>query len=94
MSNGVNYSLGRLTKTEVNADGDSAPEIITKFRYDRFGNLIEKRQQIDGLAEKITNFEYDWQGNLIKTIYPSGTTVDRTYNEQNQLDRVKAPASP
>jgi hypothetical protein len=86
---GPNYSLGRLTKTEVNIDTDSNVEVLTRFRYDRFGRAIEKREQIEGLAEKVSKFEYDLLGNVVKTTYPSGRIVDRKYNEQNQLYTVK-----
>lgn len=84
-----NFPKGRLTKTEVDTNGDGIAEVTTRYKYDKFGRIIEKRQKIGVLAEKTIISEYDWQGNLKKTTYPSGMIVERTYNEQNQLYTVK-----
>lgn len=86
---GENYCVGKLTKSEVNSNSDTQPEISTRYRYNKMGQMIEKSVQIKGLEEKRIFFVYDRQGHLIQTNYPSGTIVQREYNKRNLLRKIR-----
>ena len=83
-----NYCQGQLTKTEVNDDGDDAAEHVTKYIYDIYGNLIQKRITIEGLSEQVINHEYDILGREIELEYPSGETVVKEYDNLGRLKKV------
>ncbi|NFA44216.1 hypothetical protein EXM65_17010 [Clostridium botulinum] len=68
---------------------------IIHYVYDKVGNLIEKKEEIDGkfISSKnkgkniwsTTKYEYDKNGNLTKIITPKGYEIVKVYDE---IDRV------
>ncbi|SDP16473.1 RHS repeat-associated core domain-containing protein [Clostridium gasigenes] len=68
---------------------------IIHYNYDKVGNLIEKKEEINGkfVAPEtkgknvwaITSYEYDKNGNITKIITPKGYKIERVYDE---IDRV------
>ena len=62
--------------------------MITKYKYDRFGWMTQKRIKISGLVEKVIGFSYDRQGKLSRIVYPSGTVVDNKYNNRGLLKTI------
>ncbi len=68
---------------------------IIHYIYDKVGNLVEKKEEIDGkfISSKnkgkniwsITKYEYDKNGNLTKIITPKGYEIVKVYDE---IDRV------
>ncbi|NFL87633.1 RHS repeat-associated core domain-containing protein [Clostridium botulinum] len=68
---------------------------IIHYVYDKVGNLIEKKEEIDGkfISSKnkgkniwsITKYEYDKNGNLTKIITPKGYEIVKVYDE---IDRI------
>ena len=73
---------------------DATTKII-HYNYDKVGNLIEKKEEIDGKFVSpetkgkniwaITKYEYDKNGNITKIITPKGYEIGRVYDE---VDRV------
>lgn len=94
INQGENHCIGKLTKSEVNTDTQTEADIITTFRYDKMGQMIEKRIVIEGLEEKCIQFSYDRQGNLVQTTYPSGTIIQRNYNHRNLLKKISSSILP
>ena len=94
INQGENYCIGRLTKSEINTDAQTAADIVSTYRYDKMGQLIEKRIRIKGLEEKCIQFSYDRQGNLIQTTYPSGTIIQRDYNKRDLLKKIRSSIVP
>ena len=87
----ANYCWAKLTKTEVNSDNDNDPEHITKYVYDKFGNMLEKRIEIDGgnpISEKLISHSYDQLGRETELVYPSGNTVLRQFDAVGRLKKV------
>ena len=86
-----NYCYGQLTKTEINDDADNSPEHWTTYRYDKNGNILEKRISIaEGeIAEKVIQHVYDEYGRETQLIYPSGKIVYKTYNSMGQLESIR-----
>jgi YD repeat-containing protein len=89
LNNGTNYCIGKLTKSEINTDVQIEPDIITVYRYDKMGQMVEKRISIKGLEEQSIQFLYDRQGNLIQTVYPSGAIIQQHYNKRNFLKKIR-----
>ena len=68
---------------------------VIHYVYDKVGNLIQKKEEIDGSFISpenkgknlwaITNYEYDKNGNIIKITTPNGYEISRVYDE---IDRV------
>ncbi len=68
---------------------------IIHYVYDKVGNLIKKKEEIDGkfISSKnkgkniwsITKYEYDKNGNLTRIITPKGYEILKVYDE---IDRI------
>lgn len=93
LSFGDNYCQGLLTKTEVLRPGSNSADEMIQYRYDHYGNLVEKRQYIDYSTatdewRKSIKFEYDNLGREIQIIYPNGLTVVKRYDRGGRLEKV------
>jgi hypothetical protein len=90
-----NHCQGELTKTEINDDlSTAAPEDSSRYIYNKFGQLIEKRISIDmgtPISDKSIHHSFDLMGHEIETIYPSGQVVRRKFNRLGQLEKVYNP---
>jgi YD repeat-containing protein len=85
---GQNYCKGMLTKEENNFDNGDSAESYALYKYDKFGNIIEKRIWIDGLGEKIVKFEYDVINRLTKLISPDSSVITYSYDNAGRLHKV------
>jgi YD repeat-containing protein len=87
----LEYGWGRLTKTEVNDDTDNTAEHVTRYVYDKYGNITEKHIQIDEggpLSEKVISHSYDLLGRETELVYPSGNVVVYQYDEVGRLKKI------
>jgi len=76
---GVN-GLGHLTQI-TDATGTTA------YSYDRHGRLTGETRQTPS-ATYTTGYSYDAQGRLAGITYPSGRTVDYTFDGQGRINRI------
>ncbi len=92
VSGAENYSMGRLTQTQINEDGDNDAEHQFQYVYDKFGNISEKHFTIDvgENSEKIIRYEYNLQGQVIEIEYPSGNTILQTYDHLGRIKEIIA----
>lgn len=65
--------------------------IIQNFTYDALGRAIEIKEVIEG-NNYITGYQYNALGNLSKITYPSGFAIDKEYNANGYLTKVKNQA--
>lgn len=72
--------LGHLTQI-VDATGTTA------YSYDRHGRLTAETRQTPS-ATYTTGYNHDAQGRLTGLTYPSGRTVDYTYDGQGRINRI------
>jgi YD repeat-containing protein len=87
----LEYGWGRLTKTEVNDDTDNTAEHVTRYVYDKYGNITGKHIQIDAggpLSEQVISHSYDLLGRETDLVYPSGNVVIYQYDEVGRLKKI------
>ncbi|MFT6336125.1 MAG: RHS repeat-associated protein [Halioglobus sp.] len=64
-------------------DGDS--EV---YSYDQFGRMAGKTHTIDGIANSFT-YNYDNQNHVTSKTFPSGLSLNYTYNSEGYLETIK-----
>jgi RHS repeat-associated protein len=80
----VLYAKGRLTRVA------SAPSTTRITGYDSAGRAWQSRQQTAGATYQLS-YAYDLLGNLRAETYPSGRTVETTYDSVSRIQQVKEP---
>ncbi len=70
--------INGLDNVYPSSDPDYA---VTKYRYDNFGNLIEKKSP-SGMVEE---FAYDLNGNMLQKIDRNGSVITMTYDGLGRL---------
>lgn len=90
------FDLGRLTKLESNNNSDSAPDVEEKFKYDIYGNIIEKAQRVFAFdtAAYIVKYQYDLLGRVVQVDQGVGVPTTYAYNRLGQVESVGTPANP
>ncbi|WP_203249906.1 RHS repeat protein [Cysteiniphilum marinum] len=75
----LGHMLGRQKQVNyADSQNKSGKVVADSYQYDADGNITKK---IDA-AGNVTQFTYNHDGELIKTTYPSGKTINQTYDEQ------------
>ena len=64
------------------------------FSYDNANRVLSATQTISGLASKTVQYGYDASGNRSQVIYPSGRTLDYTYDGINRLTDIEQNSAP
>jgi RHS repeat-associated protein len=70
--------IGHLTRM-------TDPAGVTSYAYDQHGHLIEKTQ-VTGSITLVTRYAYDTAGRVAAITYPSGKTVDLSYDAAGRVD--------
>jgi YD repeat-containing protein len=70
------------------ASGQVTRAVITRNRYDSFGNLISVTRDVDGLNQKLV-YEYDNKNQKIKTIYPNVAVNNSSSHASNQRQEIQ-----
>lgn len=78
------FAMGRLTEMRDTA--------VTHWTYDPQGRVTSKSQAMDGIALS-SQLQYDAAGRLTRRIYPSGLTVDYSY-ENGRISRILVNGTP
>ncbi len=87
-----NYAKGRLTKAEVNLDGDNPAESIRLLGYDVHGRLIRELITLESVPQFSLAYAYNRQDALDSLTYQGQTSLSLVYryNKLGQLDCVLA----
>jgi len=72
--------IGRLT-------GLSDPSGSIAYVYDARGRVLAETRTLNG-TPYVTGYTYDTSGRLLQTTYPSGRTIDYTYNAAGQVSQL------
>lgn len=82
---GEQFSVGRLS--EETADG-----VVTTYCYNRFGDLVRKRQVIDAVVLEVS-YLYDPSGRLVSTRYPDNSLVSYARDSHGDLTGMSVTPS-
>jgi RHS repeat-associated protein len=82
LSFGEHFTQGRLVRISDQSGS-------TLFCYDRFGNLVRKKQTTNAKVF-ILRYVYAVSGQLQKTIYPDNAEVDYGYDAQGRITEIGA----
>ncbi|MBN1125490.1 MAG: hypothetical protein JXA82_10815 [Sedimentisphaerales bacterium] len=63
------------------------------FEYNDIGRMSDAWETIGGLAAKHIEYAYDNAGNRTQTVYPDGSTIDRTNTWDGRIDTLSRNAT-
>jgi YD repeat-containing protein len=82
--------LGRLTAiTEANPSNEVTSQIV--YAYDQHGRVISETRTVAGQAYVLA-YRYDSSGRLHQLTYPSGRTVDYTFDALGRISAITTTA--
>jgi RHS repeat-associated protein len=84
-------NLGRLT-TITTGSGTSIPSTSQAYDHDQMGQVVAQRQTIGSTTYSLA-YIYNFAGELLTETYPSGRTVNYTYDDGARLSTVTTTVS-
>jgi RHS repeat-associated protein len=84
------YNKGRVTKVKtaaVSVTGQSTPETIQNFDYDKLGQIVNHTQSIGSQSYSL-QYTYNLAGQLISETYPSGKAVNSTVDNYGVVQTI------
>ena len=88
------YSIGRLSSITERNPASQVTSVIA-YAYDQHGRVMSETRTVSGV-QYVLGYRYDSSGRLDQLTYPSGRTVDYTFDGLGRVSGVTTtrPASP